>query len=84
MPGERRHDESIHAFSVPRPNGLEKRVVFLLSNFAIPLKKRKSEKSIPRALLSRRLAQNAYRAGRQTGRRALSASGKDNGPAPRQ
>jgi hypothetical protein len=47
MPCERRHDESIQAFSVPRPSGLEKRVVFLLSNFAFPLKKRKFEKSTP-------------------------------------
>jgi hypothetical protein len=41
MPCERPHDETIQAFSVPRPDGLEKSVLFLLSNFAFPPKKTK-------------------------------------------
>jgi hypothetical protein len=55
---------------------------FFSQIFAFPPKKRKIEKSTPAS--SRRLAQNAYGAGRQTGRRALSAYGQDIGEAPRQ
>jgi hypothetical protein len=71
-------------FLCPVPTASKKEWCFFSQIFAFPLKKRKFEKKNARALLSRRLAQNAYRAGRLTGRRALSACGKDNGPALRQ
>jgi hypothetical protein len=64
------------------PTASKKVWCFFSQIFAFPLKKRKFEKST--LAPSRRLAQNAYGAGRQTGRRALSACAKDNGLAPRQ
>jgi hypothetical protein len=50
MPCERLGDENIQALFVPRPNGLEKSPLFLLSNFCFAAGKTKICESHARAL----------------------------------